>query len=142
MWNASQQGSRHNRLIGKSATIKPAEHLQVLAGVAATVAALTTDSTRQMRFRDDPLAWPEVGNFAANSQYLTAEFVAENDWELVGHGQPSPAQNLQISTANARCENAHMCFIAEHRPQVPFNKSYCARFRSFEQENLLALRKI
>src|SRR5712664_1226559 len=108
MWNASQQGSRHNCLIGKSATIKPAEHLQVLAGVAAIGAALTTDSTRQMRFRDDPLAWPEVGHFAANSQYLTAEFVAENNWELVGHGQPSPAQNLQISTANARCENAHM----------------------------------
>jgi hypothetical protein len=142
MWNVSQQGSRHNRLIGESSTIKPAEHLQVLAGVAAVVAALTANSTRQMRFRNDPLAWPEVGHFAANSQYLTAEFVAENNWELVGGGHPSPAKNLQISSANARCENAHMCFVAEQRPQVPFDKSYCARFRSFEQENLLTLRKI
>jgi hypothetical protein len=142
MWNASQQGCRHNRLIGKSATIKPAEHLEVLAGVTAIVAALTTASTRQMRFRDDPLARPEFGHFAANSQYLTAEFVAENHRELVGRGYPAPAQNLQISAANTRRENAHMCFVAEQRPQVPLDKSDGAGFRSFEPENLLALRKI
>ena len=142
MWNVSQQGSRHNRLIGESSTIKPAEHLQVLAGVAAVVAALTANSTRQMRFRNDPLAWPEVGHFAANSQYLTAEFVAENHRELVGRGHPAPAQNLQIGAANTRRENAHMCFVAEQRPQVPFDKSDGAGFRSIEPENLLALRKI
>jgi len=142
MGNASQQGCRHNRLIGKSSTIKPAEYLQVLAGVAAIVAALTTDSTRQMRFRDDPLAWTEVGHVAAHIHYLTAEFVAENNWELAGGGHSSPAKNLQISPANTRCENSHMCFVAEQRPQVPFDKSDRARFGPFESENLLALRKI
>jgi hypothetical protein len=142
IWNSTQQGCRHNRLIGKSATIEPAEHLQVLAGVTAIVAALTTVSTRQMRFRDDPFAWPEVSHFAADSQYLTAEFMAENHRELVGRGHPAPAQNLQIGAANTRRENAHMCFVAKQRPQVPFGKSDCARFRSFEPENLLALPKI
>jgi len=77
-----------------------------------------------------------------NKPDLFMHLVAENNWELAGGGHSSPAKNLQISPANTRCENSHMCFVAEQRPQVPFDKSDRARFGPFESENLLALRKI
>jgi hypothetical protein len=109
--------------------------------MTAIVAALTTGSTRQMRFRNDPLARPQVGHFAADRQYLAAEFVAQNNRELVGRGHPPPAQNLQIGTANARCENAHVCFVILQRPQVALDEPDCAGFRSFEPEDLLTPRK-
>jgi hypothetical protein len=105
--------SGQDQLVGHAAVSVNTEHLQHFATIGFSKAARVTSSAIQVGLDTAMIPHFEVGDVAAHSKNLDAQFVAENPWVLnEGHFAQI---TTQISSAKTNGTDAHQCFVRAWR---------------------------